>query len=74
MWPMKTSSIFRNRWFALLWAAGILWFAYDVAESAHESKEAEKTAAVSGEVPPDLDELNNQTAEILRMMDTESQH
>ena len=31
MIPMKTSNIFRNRWWALLWAAGILWFAYDVA-------------------------------------------
>ena len=31
MIPMKHSSIFRSRWFALLWAAGILWFAYDVA-------------------------------------------
>lgn len=25
--------IFRSRWSALLWAAGILWFAYDTAES-----------------------------------------
>jgi hypothetical protein len=25
------SKIFRNRWWALLWAAGILWMAYDVA-------------------------------------------
>jgi len=29
MIPMKHSSIFKNRWFAILWAAGILWFAYD---------------------------------------------
>lgn len=27
------SRIFRSRWSALLWAAGILWFAYDTAES-----------------------------------------
>lgn len=33
MIPMKTSTIFRNRWWALLWAAGILWFAWDVAGS-----------------------------------------
>ena len=31
---MKTSSVFKSRWLALLWAAGIIWFAYDVAESA----------------------------------------
>ena len=34
MWPMRTSTIFKNRWWALLWAAGIIWFAYDVAASA----------------------------------------
>ena len=31
MVPMRHSSIFKSRWFALLWAAGILWMAYDVA-------------------------------------------
>jgi hypothetical protein len=31
MIPMKHSSIFKSRWMALLWAAGILWFAYDFA-------------------------------------------
>ena len=34
MIPMKTSTIFKNRWWALLWAAGIIWFAYDFAGSA----------------------------------------
>lgn len=31
MIPMKTSSIFKSRWMALVWAAGIIWFAYDFA-------------------------------------------
>jgi len=31
MIPMRTSSIFKSRWMALLWAAGIIWFAYDFA-------------------------------------------
>ena len=31
MVPMRTSSIFKSRWLALLWAAGIVWFAYDFA-------------------------------------------
>jgi hypothetical protein len=31
MVPMKFSTIFRNRWWALLWSAGIIWFALDVA-------------------------------------------
>lgn len=33
MIPMKTSSVFKSRWMALLWAAGIIWFAYDTASS-----------------------------------------
>lgn len=37
MIPMRTSSIFKSRWMALLWAAGIIWFAYDFAGSADES-------------------------------------
>ncbi len=31
MFPFRTSSIFRNRWIALLWAAGIIWTAVDYA-------------------------------------------
>lgn len=33
MFPMRFSTIFKNRWMALLWAAGIVWFAYDFAGS-----------------------------------------
>jgi hypothetical protein len=33
MFPMKSSWIFKSRWMALLWAAGIIWFAYDFASS-----------------------------------------
>lgn len=33
MVPMRTSTIFKSRWMALLWAAGIIWFALDVAGS-----------------------------------------
>jgi hypothetical protein len=33
MIPMRTSSIFKSRWMALIWAAGIIWFAYDFAGS-----------------------------------------
>ena len=32
MIPMRTSTIFKNRWMALLWAAGIIWFAVDFAK------------------------------------------
>jgi hypothetical protein len=33
MFPVRMSSVFKNRWMALLWAAGIIWFAYDFAGS-----------------------------------------
>jgi hypothetical protein len=33
MMPMKSSSVFKSRWMALLWAAGILWGAYEFAGS-----------------------------------------
>ena len=50
MIPMRTSSIFKSRWLALVWAAGILWFAYDVAggsEGAGETN-AEQPTDVTG--------------------------
>lgn len=31
MFPFRYSSIFRSRWIALLWAAGVLWMASDMA-------------------------------------------
>ena len=31
MLPFRHSSIFKSRWIALLWAAGILWMASDIA-------------------------------------------
>jgi hypothetical protein len=40
MFPMKTSWIFQSRWMALIFAAGILWFAYDVAASEPQDNNA----------------------------------
>jgi hypothetical protein len=34
---MRTSTIFKNRWMALLWAAGVIWFAYDFAAPSDEA-------------------------------------
>ncbi|MEA3004594.1 MAG: hypothetical protein QOH81_3382 [Sphingomonadales bacterium] len=31
MFPFRYQTIFRSRWMALLWAAGICWMAYDFA-------------------------------------------
>ena len=40
MIPMRMSTIFKSRWMALLWAAGILWFAYDFAAPTDDSANA----------------------------------
>jgi hypothetical protein len=52
MIPMRTSSIFKSRWMALLWAAGIIWFAYDFAESTADAPDnganAEQPTDVTG--------------------------
>ena len=37
MIPMRTSTVFKNRWMALLWAAGIVWFALDYTSSSDSS-------------------------------------
>jgi hypothetical protein len=34
MFPFGYSRIFKSRWMALLWAAGICWMAYDFAGTA----------------------------------------
>ena len=49
MIPMRTSSIFKSRWMAILWAAGVIWLAYDVAGSAP----APKSGTVTAEQPTD---------------------
>jgi hypothetical protein len=61
MIPMKTSTIFKNRWFALIWAAGIIWVAYDVAggtpQATNNSANAEQTTDVTG-APVTTDDEN----------------
>jgi len=52
MIPMRHSTIFRSRWMALVWSAGIIWFAVDVAgtpEDANQSVAADNAtqAAIS---------------------------
>lgn len=47
MIPVKTSSVFKSRWMALLWAAGIIWFAYDFAGSQPQDDNASANAEQS---------------------------
>ena len=53
MIPMRTSTIFKSRWMALLWAAGIIWFAYDFAGSAPQDNNS------SGNTDQAIDEAQN---------------
>ena len=52
MIPMRSSTIFKSRWMALVWAAGIIWFAYDVAGSepqdTNSSANAEQATDATG--------------------------
>jgi hypothetical protein len=43
MFPFRTSAIFTSRWMALLWAAGIIWFAYDFAGSQPQDNNSAET-------------------------------
>ena len=40
MIPMGTSTVFKSRWMALIWAAGILWLALDFVGSSDQSAAA----------------------------------
>ena len=52
MIPMRTSSIFKSRWMALIWAAGIIWLAVDVAgpdeSTANNTVAADQPTDVTG--------------------------
>lgn len=65
MIPMRTSSVFKSRWMALIWAAGFIWFAYDVAGSqaqdANASANAENATDATG-APVTSDDENRLAA------------
>lgn len=43
MVPMRTSWVFKSRWWALIWAAGIIWFAVSVAGSQPQSNTSDNS-------------------------------
>ena len=67
MIPMRSSTIFKSRWMALIWAAGILWVAYDVAGSepqdSNASANSEQATDVTGS-PITGDDANRLAAEL----------
>jgi hypothetical protein len=65
MFPMKTSTVFKSRWMALLWAAGIIWFAYDFVgtqpQDENASANAESTDATGAAISnADANKLNEE--------------
>ena len=64
MIPMKTSSVFKSRWMALLWAAGIIWFAYDFAGSAPADDGGNNVSTDATGAPVTADD-QNKVAQIL---------
>ena len=67
MIPMKTSSVFKSRWLALLWAAGIIWFAYDFAGSQPQDSNSaanSEQATDSGGAPISGDDAKKLAAEL----------
>lgn len=67
MIPVKTSSVFKSRWMALLWAAGIIWFAYDFAgaqpQDTNASANAEQATDATGN-PVTSDDTNKLAQEL----------
>ena len=51
MIPMRTSTVFKSRWWALIWGAGILWTAYDFAGAQPQGSTAGNNA--TAEEPTD---------------------
>lgn len=66
MVPMRHSTIFKSRWMALVWAAGILWFAYDFAQSQPQDDNASANAEQSDAsgAPISSDDTNKLAAEL----------
>ena len=66
MIPIKHSNIFKSRWWALLWAAGIVWFAYDfVAPGASSNASANTEEATDATGSPVTNEDEQKLAAAL---------
>jgi hypothetical protein len=65
MFPMRMSTVFKNRWWALIWAAGIIWFAYDFAGAQPQDQAANNSAATDATSAPASDQDANKVAQVL---------
>jgi len=64
MLPIRTSSIFRSRWTALLWAGGIIWSAVEFTGSSRDGQPAQD-AATTDASGADVDAAQMKQAEKL---------
>jgi hypothetical protein len=64
MFPMRFSTIFKNRWWAVIWAAGIIWFAYDFAGTAQQDQGGNAVSTEATGAPVTADNANK-AAELL---------
>lgn len=69
MFPIKHSWIFRSRWVALLWAAGMIWFALDMVPDAPaaDEKTEKHAAATTDALGQPVDE--EQARDLLKRLD-----
>ena len=65
MIPMKHSTIFKNRWWALLWVAGIIWFAVDVAGGTTTSDDGNNVVQTDATGAPVTDEQAQHLAQAI---------
>lgn len=65
MFPMRMSTVFKNRWWALIWAAGIVWFAYDFAGDQPQEGAANNSAVTDATGSPVSDQDSNRIAQAL---------
>lgn len=65
MIPMRHSTIFKNRWWAVLWAAGILYFALDVAGGSDEAAQSNTVTAPDAAGAPMPDDQARQLAQAI---------
>ncbi len=59
MFPFRYSSIFRSRWIALIWAAGIIWTAVDFAGGSKATNNSDEPAPSSQDEKAALEVLNS---------------
>jgi hypothetical protein len=59
MCAMVSSKIFRSRWSALIWSAGILWTAYDVASGATQGQAKPSAASQNADVANEVDAMGS---------------